>query len=110
MVSNTQRAKLYVMYPGDEILMIYGDYPYEAPQPILINPETGLLWLKLKIVASKKNWKPLLPNYASEICDKEIYCPFSGCCFINRRSKKFSLCLNSKSMREKREGERGKTQ
>ena len=32
------------------------------------------------------------------------------CCRENRGSKKFSLCLNSKSMREKREGEKGKTQ
>ena len=56
-VNNTVNAKLYLMHPGDENLMIYDDFPYKPPMPIWIKPEIGLLMLKLKIIAKKKNWK-----------------------------------------------------
>ena len=55
------------MYPGDEILMVYDEYPYEAQKPIVIDPETALLWVKLKIAATEKNWKSLDPKYTSKL-------------------------------------------
>ena len=48
-VNNTVKAKLFVFYPGDESLMIYDEYPYDAPKPIQINPEIGILWLKINV-------------------------------------------------------------
>ena len=66
-VNNTARAKLFALYPGDEILMVFDEYPYNAPKPIMINPETGSLWVKLKIMAKKKEWNVLDHHYTSKL-------------------------------------------
>ena len=64
-VNNTVKAKLFLLHPGDENLMVYEEYPYEAPQPININPESASLWIKLKIIAKTKDWK-MDNQFASE--------------------------------------------
>ena len=71
-VNNTVTTKLFVIYPGDESLMIYNDYPYDPPKPIMINPESGIQWLKLKMVAKTPHWSPLIPEFTSKSLDKMV--------------------------------------
>ena len=96
-VNNTVRAKLYVMYPGDESLMIYEEYPYEGPKPIMINPETGVLWMKLKMVANRPNWRPLIHNYSSKFryqITEELGAEWEVC--SNKNSKQDYVILKAK--------------
>ena len=65
-VNNTEKAKLYLFHPGDEILMVYDEYPYDKPEPIPINPENGYLWIKLKMTALTKSWR-VENRYASKL-------------------------------------------
>ena len=56
-VNNTVKAHLYLIHPGDELLMAYDFYPYKPPIPILISPESAILMLHLRIIAKKTDWK-----------------------------------------------------
>ena len=65
-VNNTVGAKLFAVYPGDEIFIVYNVYPYGQPKPIPINPKVGNMRLELKLVANRYDWGPLDHQYASE--------------------------------------------
>ena len=66
-VNNTVKAKLYIIYPGEEIIMVYEGYPSGKPQPIMVNPETAFLGVKLRMVSKKPDWRPLDHKYASKL-------------------------------------------
>ena len=55
-VNNTVKAKLYLFYPGDEVLMIEDNYPYPDPVPIMIDPEIRFSWVEMTITARKMDW------------------------------------------------------
>ena len=56
-MNNTETAKLYLLHPGDEVLMVYDEFPYEKPESIPIRRGNVYLWIKLKMTATKKAWK-----------------------------------------------------
>ena len=59
-----------------------------------------------RIFQEKPSFESVLIGFLPLFKEKK----FSTAVGFNRGPKKFSLCLNSKSMREKREGGKGKTQ
>ena len=66
-VNNTVKAKLYIIYPEEDILMVYEGYPSDRPQPIMINPETAMLAIKLRMVSKTPDWRQLNHKYTSEV-------------------------------------------
>ena len=78
-VNNTQRAKLYMFYPGDEILMVYDEYPYPVPKPMSIDTENAFTWLQLKIVATKKEWSIDKEGFTSKFNSMNSKVPMHIC-------------------------------
>ena len=55
-LNNTKRTKLFVLHPGDEVFMVFDEYPYDTPTPIVVDPDNAYLWLKLRMIAKRKQW------------------------------------------------------
>ena len=68
-VNNTVRAKLYIVYPGEEDLLVYDSNPSDTPKSVTINPVTSFLWVKMTMIAKKTEWKAMNQNYASKLLE-----------------------------------------
>ena len=55
-VNNTQKVKLFLFYPDDEILSIYDWYPYDVPKPIIIDPDSAQTYLTVSLKAIRDDW------------------------------------------------------
>ena len=55
-VNNTQKVKLFLFYPDDEIMSIYDWYPYDVPKPIIIDPDSAQTYLTVSLKAIKDDW------------------------------------------------------
>ena len=55
-VNNTVGVKLFMFYPGDEILTIFDYYPYSLIQPIVIDPQNAETFIMMKLRARREDW------------------------------------------------------
>ena len=55
-VNNTQKTKMFLFYPEDEVLSIYDWYPYDLPKPVRIDPDSAQTYLTISVKATKDDW------------------------------------------------------
>ena len=57
MIANyTQREKIFIFHPGDELLAIHDWYPYAVNKPIVVEPETNHMYITLSLKAKGHKW------------------------------------------------------
>ena len=56
-MNNTLEMNLYMGHPGDELLMVYGDFPTKQVRDIKISPKKALTVVQTRLIATKQDWK-----------------------------------------------------
>ena len=62
-----------MIHPRDLILTVFGFYPYDVPEQIVVGPESAVTYLGLELHADKEDWN-IESKLAGIFCSHLSFC------------------------------------
>ena len=79
-MNNTLEMEMFLAHPGDELLIVYGDFPTKQVKDIKISPKRALTVVQTRLSATDHDWK--LTNQLSSCYRRHMKPVFESRCTL----------------------------